>query len=93
MKEGQTACRHRIRHTAAKLGAFYRKLRRKAHLNQAKAAAKAEVSRTTLSQFENGKRPNTGILLVEKLAHSLGLSLLAFLALADQSEPPEDPSP
>ena len=87
MKKEKPRSRQEIRAIAQSLGPKYRELRLRAQLNQATAARKSGLSRTTLSRFENGKAPNLGIIHLELLARTLGLSLNAFLALADQHQP------
>jgi transcriptional regulator with XRE-family HTH domain len=42
------------------------------------------ISRTTLADYERGKRPHLGMLEIERIANTLGMSLMTLVALTDQ---------
>ncbi len=52
-------------------------------LPQAAVAAKAGISRSTVSDFENGKRPHMSLEYVERLAHVVDTTLPALSTHAD----------
>ena len=67
------------------VGHIFLQARESQGLTQACVAARAGVSRSTVSDFENGKRPNLGLATVELLAHAVGTTFTALSALADEA--------
>jgi transcriptional regulator with XRE-family HTH domain len=59
--------------TEKRLGAVVRRLRREQDLTQAQLARRAGVTQGHLSLIESGARPNTGALIVRRLARALGV--------------------
>jgi transcriptional regulator with XRE-family HTH domain len=61
-----------------------REKRLELRLPQRLVAEAVNISRTTLADFERGKRPHLGLLEIERIANTLGMSLITLLALTDQ---------
>ena len=64
------------------LGPTFLEQRVRAGRSQSWVAATAGVSRSTLSAFENGKRIHLSVEYLERLAHTLDLTLPLLLELA-----------
>lgn len=61
-----------------------RNRRRALKLSQQFVADKSGLSRTTICEMEQGKRPRMSMAEVEGIANCLGMTLHTLLALADQ---------
>ena len=61
--------------TNRRLGAVVRRLRRRQSLTQMQLAARARLDQGHLSQIEAGRRPNPGLVTLQKLARGLGVPI------------------
>jgi len=61
-----------------------RERRLELRLPQRFVADAVDISRSTLADYERGKRPHLGMLEIERIAHTLGMSLMTLVALTDQ---------
>ena len=66
------------------IGRSFYSLRKQARLSQARVAELAGVSRSTVSDFESGKRHSVSTPLVEAMAHAIGSTLMMLVSLADR---------
>jgi transcriptional regulator with XRE-family HTH domain len=74
-----------LRMVSPHLGECFRQLRKEAGLTQQSIAEKAKVSRCTVSDFENSKRPSVGVTHVESMAHAVGSTYMLLVAMADKA--------
>ena len=61
-----------------------RERRLELRLPQRLVADAVGISRSTLADYERGKRPHLGMLEIERIANTLGMSLITLVALTDQ---------
>lgn len=74
-----------FRKVSCHLGQCFRTLRKQARLSQSAVADKAGVSRCTVSDFENSKRPTVGVNYVEDMAHAVGATYMMLVSMADSA--------
>jgi transcriptional regulator with XRE-family HTH domain len=90
MKPDVTSRECRFRAVSLYLGQCFRTLRCQARVTQGFVADKSRLSRCTVSDFENGKRPTIGIHYVESMTHAVGATLMILVSMADKASQ-EDP--